>query len=99
MCIRDSDQIVAMCMLIYTMGVLIPYWIEMLRLSCQTAVAYAMVHAFCLFMLCFGHQLAAGNANVAYILSLRLIVTLTMASANFIALSLGSASACVHVPE
>ena len=89
-----ADHFVSITVLAYLLSVITPFWYEMLDTSCETATAYAMVHAFALFILGFGHYLSAGKATVAYILTVRLLVTVVVSVTNLVVLALGDAATC-----
>jgi hypothetical protein len=89
-----ADHCVSLVMLAYMSSILLPFWAEMLDTSCTVALVYGMVHAFALFMLGFGHYLAAGRATVAYVLSLRIVITVVVATTNLVVLALGSHVQC-----
>ena len=89
-----ADHLVGITILAYMLSVLVPFWHEMVDLQCSTSIAYALTHAFALFLLCGGHYLTTGQATVAYILTVRLVVTLVVSSTNLITLLLGTQAVC-----
>ena len=91
---HQADHLVAVGMLAYMISILVPFWYDMVYDTCETSIAFAMVHAFCLFILCAGHYLTTTHATVAYILTTRLLVTVVMSTTNLITLALGNIPSC-----
>ena len=64
--------------------VIIPFFLDLLQSTTPFSTAIMIIHVFCIILIVCGHYVAAGEATAAYVLSLRLFVTVVTCLVNII---------------
>ncbi len=69
--------------------IVIPYILDLLQTQTRLTGAVLIVHIFCVLLLTCGHYMASGQATAAYVLSLRIFVTVCACVFNIVLVSYG----------
>ncbi len=69
--------------------ILIPFFLDLLETKTTFTTAITIIHVFCLILIVCGHYISAGEATAAYVLSLRVFVTVCTCIVNIVLVSYG----------
>ena len=64
--------------------ILIPFFLDLLETRTAFTTAIMVIHLFCVILIVCGHYISAGEATAAYVLSLRVFVTVCTCLVNIV---------------